>query len=117
MLHFEGLSAMGSLRKYHEPKYTWADIMRQALAEILRKAHVTDGQTQYCIEPYKLFHLRGIRVYETSGSDFRVWEEESGMAWLARAAISKFKIELKLKSSLSRLIPFNNGEIPKFQPA
>jgi len=25
--------------------------------------------------------LRGIRVYESSESDFRVSEEESGMAW------------------------------------
>lgn len=59
MLHFVGHSAMVSLRKYHEPKYRCADIMR-ALAEILSKAHVTDGQAQYCIELYNLFHLRGI---------------------------------------------------------
>ena len=64
-------------RKYHGRKYTCADTMR-ALAGILRKVDVTDGQTQYCIEPYKLFHLRGIRMYESSGSDFRVREEEFG---------------------------------------
>ena len=74
-------------------------LFMRALSGILRKAYVTYGQTQYCTEPYNSFQSRGIRVYESSGSDFRVWEEESG--WRGRLNISKFKIELKLKSSRS----------------
>ena len=94
---------MVRLPKYHGRKYTCADTMR-ALAGILRKANVTDGQTQYCIKLYKLFHLRGIRMYENSGSDFRVRDEEFGTR-VRPLSISKFKLELKLKSSCSLSLP------------